>query len=310
MLDLFNFPTENGNADIQIFRGSTTVTNLQWQTWQRPRGKSMALIMTIGAGGGGGGGFTGIAGAARGGGGGGACGGVSKIITPLVLLPEMLYIQAGAGGVGGSGSGVAGIAGVASYVCVRPQHTSNTHNIILFAQAGNGGAAGTNTGVAAGGTIGIQAGLNSFGPFSTYGVRELISGIAGGAGGNATGAVGAAVNPSNLTMVSPGIGGSGVTGTDVQGQGFAAMTNTLLAEIMPLGPSITQIDSGGGIEFLSNNIIPFLSFGGPGGASKNSEAGGKGGHAGFGSGGGGGGGGTTGGAGGNGGNGIVLIISW
>ena len=76
MLDFFNLP-QSQNADIQTFGPGQS-------TWNKPRGKSMAYILCIGAGGGGGKGGVGLQSAAAGGGGGGS-GGQSTSIIPLTL---------------------------------------------------------------------------------------------------------------------------------------------------------------------------------------------------------------------------------
>src|SRR5882757_8730137 len=100
---------------MQMFKEPSTVTNLQWHTWLKPRGCSMAYMFCMGGGGGGGGGFTGIATSARGGGGSGGAGGFTRVLMPLFMLPDVLYVQCGAGGIGvGSGGGTAGV-GLLSY---------------------------------------------------------------------------------------------------------------------------------------------------------------------------------------------------
>ena len=77
MLDFFNLP-QSQNADIQTFGPGQS-------TWNKPRGKSMAYILCIGAGGGGGG-----------------SGGQSTSIIPLTLLPDFLNVYVGIGSEGGS----------------------------------------------------------------------------------------------------------------------------------------------------------------------------------------------------------------
>ena len=47
------FPQPNGNTDVQVFVGSSTVTNTQWRTWRKPPGKTMCSILCIGGGAGG-----------------------------------------------------------------------------------------------------------------------------------------------------------------------------------------------------------------------------------------------------------------
>ena len=139
MIDYFHLGhSDVGNADVKIFTTPSTVTNVQWNTWIKPKGKSMMNIICIGGGGGGGGGFTRAGGAAGGGGGGGGSSAVTRLTIPLFLVPDVLYVQVGAGGQGvGSGGGTAG-SGVLSYVSIYP----NTAPINTLAVSGNAAAAG------------------------------------------------------------------------------------------------------------------------------------------------------------------------
>src|SRR3972149_4348519 len=141
MLDTFHLPFPT--ADIQIFNIPCTVTNTQWKTWIKPRGKSMMQIICIGGGGGGGGGFTGIATSARGGGGSGGSSAVTRITMPLSFVPDILFVQTGAGGQGvGSGGGTAG-AGILSYVSIHPNITASNNIVISGAAGAGGGGTGT-----------------------------------------------------------------------------------------------------------------------------------------------------------------------
>ena len=98
MLDIFH-TSDNINVNQQIFYATGG-----WQTWIKTRGKSMINITVIGGGGGGGAGTVGAAAATtRTGGGGGGSGAVVQATGPLLVLPDILYVQAGAGGVGGIG---------------------------------------------------------------------------------------------------------------------------------------------------------------------------------------------------------------
>ena len=36
------FPNPNGPVDVQTFTHVSTVTNVQWMTWRKPAGKTMA----------------------------------------------------------------------------------------------------------------------------------------------------------------------------------------------------------------------------------------------------------------------------
>ena len=306
MLDAFHLPTPYGAADVQEFRAATTQTNTQWQTWQKPRGKSMLTAIVIGGGAGGGGGFTAAAAAARGGGGGGGSSGVTRITVPLVLLPDTLYLQVGQGGIGvGSGGGTAG-SGIRSFLAVFPDFAAS--NVIATSCAADptGGGTGTGAAVGAAGGAGTIAVIGSM-PLAGYGHFDVIAGQSGATGGAVAGAIG---NPVSIAVTScltqGGAGGAGTTSADFAGGLITAIAASLLSERRPLGAAAGSFKGSAG--FL--NRQPFFSYGGNGGSSSNTLAGGDGGSGGPGSGGGGGGGGTTGGRGGDGGAGIILMVAW
>ena len=66
MLDFGHLPVSTGAADVQTFIGTSQAVGTDWQTWVKPRGKSMIDILLIGKGGNGG---TGVIAVAGGGGG-------------------------------------------------------------------------------------------------------------------------------------------------------------------------------------------------------------------------------------------------
>lgn len=305
MLDVFGLPTDTV-ADVQIFNVPSTVTNTQWHTWLKPRGKSMVHIVCIGGGGGGGGGFTGAAASARGGGGGGGSSGVTRVTLPAFLCPDRLYVQVGAGGQGvGSGGGTAG-SGVLSYVAVAPNTTASNVLAISGAAAAVGGGTGTGAAVGGSGTAGTIAVIGSM-PLAGMGMFNVIAGQAGAAGGAVAGAVGPATTIAvTSTLTQGGSGGAGTTSADFAGGSVTAIADSLLSEMRPTTAAAgTNNGSGGFVSWK-----PFFSFAGMGGAASNAAAGGAGGNGGYGSGGGGGGGGTTGGRGGDGGSGLVMIFAW
>lgn len=306
MLDVFNLPSSTGATDIQIFTTPTvTLSNVQWHTWVKPRGKTMAFITCIGGGGGGGGGFTAAAAAARGGGGGGGSSAVTKLTVPLFQLPDTLYIQVGAGGIGQvSGGGVAG-SGVQSYVAVHPDTTSV--NVLLYSGGiPTGGGTGTGAAVGALGSAGSIATVGNM-PLSGIGVFSSIAGQNGTAGGAVAGAVGGAQSiPTTSVITSGGTGGAGTTSADFAGGLWTAVANSIISDWRPATPAAGSNNGSGGTTLWK----PTFFFGGSGGSSSNAGIGGWGGNGSYGSGGGGGGGGTTGGRGGDGGSGIVIIYSW
>ena len=306
MLDTFFLPTKTGDSDVQIFTIPSTVTNTQWHTWQKPRGKTMAFMLCVGGGGGGGGGFAGAAASARGGGGGGAGSGVGRLTIPVMFLPDILYIQVGAGGLGNPGttSGAAG-SGILSWISVYPSVTVNNILLNSSAAAPTGGGTGTATAagaVSVGGTIPVITAA----PLAGLGQYMGVAGQAGTIGGTITGPGGNLTLPTTSLHCLGGTGGGGITGTAQAGGAVTAVAATLVSEVRPAQAAAGIAGSGGypvpGMRFV---------FGGMGGGSVDATPGMSGGNGIYGSGGGGGGGGTTpGGRGGDGGEGYVVIICW
>jgi hypothetical protein len=297
MLDFSHLPTSN-LSDTQIFKRPSTITNTQWTTWLKPRGKTMGYFIAIGGGGGGGAGFGAAAGAARGGGGGGGGASIGRLLVPLFMIPDRLYIQVGAGGLGAT-SGLAA-AGIPSFVSLVPDST--TRNILAGSNGGNGG--GTGTGAAAGtaGTAGAIVTSTGF----DFGINLAIAGNAGAAGGVQGGAVGGSYTQTNSGMPG-GAGGAGSTSADFAGGGYTAAAGLY---INSFAPAVAPAGSNPGAHGRSFNDY-FYHYSGFGGGSSNTTVGGPGGYGGIGAGGGGGGAGvTTGGRGGDGGSGIVIIVCW
>jgi hypothetical protein len=294
------------SADVQIYTGVSTVTNTQWRTWTKPYGRSMLNILCIGGGGGGGGGFTAAAGNARGGGGGGGSSGQTRVLVPLHLLPDVLYIQVGVGGAGvGSGGGTAP-SGVLSYVAIAPNTTATNVLAVSGNAAAAGGGTGTGAAVGAAGVAGTIATIANM-PLAGLGHHWFIAGQIGAAGGAVAGAIGGpAVFPTTSVLTMGGAGGAGTTSADFAGGIITAITSSFLSEARPQGAAAGSNPGSSG--FLLTR--PFFSYCGLGGSASNSGVGGAGGYGGPGSGGGGGGGGTTGGVGGTGGAGIVVMTAW
>lgn len=306
MLDVFGIPSSTGAADVQVFNTPSTVTNIQWNTWRKPRGKTMCHIICIGGGAGGGGGFTRAAAAAGAGGGGGGSSAVTRVTLPLLYLPDTLYIQVGAGGQGvSSGGGTAG-SGVLSYVSIAPNTTASNILAISGAAAAVGGGTGTGAAVGAVGTAGTIAVIGSM-PLAGMGIFNVIAGQSGAAGGAQAGAVGGAGTiPVTSVITTGGTGGAGTTSADFAGGLWTAIAGSWLSEQRPATPAAGSNNGSSGFELWK----PLFFWAGSGGSSSNTAAGGNGGNGSYGCGGGGGGAGTTGGRGGNGGSGIVIIISW
>ncbi len=310
MLD-FSCWANNSGADIQTFDTPSTVTNVQWMTWRKPRGCTMAYIFCLGGGGGGGGACGGAASTARGGGAGGSCSTQTVTLIPLFLLPDVLYIQAGAGGSGGAGAGGGGVVGgigVTSFVSITPG-TGQMANVVVASGGNNGGAgggAGTTISSGTGGGLGVISSL-AFMNYGSLGFNTFLSSMNGSAGGSQAGAIGGYVSFSTAGLTcTGGAGGAGTTSADFGGGGFNITTGIFMSDSRPASPAAGSFNGSAGPQLLK----PFFGYGGCGGSASNAGVGGNGGNGAFGCGGGGGGGGTTGGRGGNGGTGIVYIISF
>jgi hypothetical protein len=314
-----------GGSDlVSVYNGIITGTAISTNffTWNKPKGVRFVHMLVIGGGGGGGGGAAGALGTARSGGAGGGCGASTRLSMLACLLPDILYVQPGAGGTGGA-TAANGNAGGASYVTIYPDQTAV--NTIAYAGGGGGGNAG-GTGASTGGTLGAAAtqALMPLG-FGTANV-SLIAGLAGAAG--AAGAVGASITAftSNPSICTAGAAGGGVDATNPTVVGFAggAITTggawpTLTGGAAGNPPTIGNNGINYGLHLNANSLdiltsrYPLMSTGGcgGGGASAGTVTGARGACGGFGSGGGGGGAanGTSaaGGEGGNGGAGLVII---
>ena len=304
MLDFGNLPSKS-HADIQVFTRPSTVTVTQLHPWSKPRGKTMMFAMAIGGGGGGGGGFTGAAASARGGGGGGGSSSITKLLIPLMCVPDRLYVQVGAGGQGvGSGGGTAG-SGILSYIFIHAAATLVSGNILIA--SGAAGATGGGTGTAAAvGAAGAAGTIFASSGRCDMGIFQSIAGNVGFAGGAVAGAAGTNATVTVTGIGTGGAGGAGTTSADFAGGGFTAVTDSFLSQYRPQAPAAGSNNGAGGIAL--EQLL--WTYGGCGGSSSNAGVGGNGGNGIYGSGGGGGGGGTTGGRGGNGGDGIVIIICW
>lgn len=306
-VDQFGFLLNAPNVDVQIFNTvNSLATPLPYNTWNKPKGAVFVYIHLIGAGGGGGNGFSRTAGSAGGGGGGGGTAGFHTALIPAWLLPDVLYVNPGAGGAAASG-------GNNTWVQFHPA-ASVTTLVVLTVQGAGGGATGASTGAAAGGTIGTQVvGLGG----NLAAVTLAKAGTAGGAGGNATGAAGAnGTTWLQSSSTGPGSGGGGATTTDFAG-GSVPLGNNVSWGQNGVYSSTNYRAAGAagggagqdGLIACYNGAIPMMGSGASGGGSNNTGTGGAGGNATIGGGGGGGGAGVTGGAGGRGGNGLIYIIS-
>lgn len=292
--DYFGLPVSE-TADIQIFNASGG----SFQTWNRPRGKSMVTMIVIGSGSGGGGGMTGLTATVRGGGGGGASGAIARCTIPMFFLPDLMYCQVGIGGAGG-GATVNGTAGQRSYISIAPNTTAANIVMQSGAAAATGGTAGSVAGSAAAG-VAETISTVALCLWANMGITTFIAGKIGAVGGVVGGGAGSA---NTILTTHPLNGGAGGGTTPAANTEFAGGAQT--------GASIFPTIAGGGTNTSGAGgslMQPFMSYGGAGGGTGGAGTAGNGGNGAIGSGGGGGGGGITGGSGGRGGDGLIIIIS-
>src|ERR1043165_5257888 len=162
-------------GDVQVFLANNQGIN--WQTWSKPRGISMCYMLAISGGGGGGGGFSRSAGNPGGGGGGGGCSGVSRLIVPAYVLPDVLYVQVGRGGAGGVAPGVAE-DGTNSYISLGRSSASPNAIVLGGNNAPAKGGAGTAGGVGSGGSASTNPSVVF--PVTPLGIASPVAGLNGG----------------------------------------------------------------------------------------------------------------------------------
>ena len=275
----------------------------------------MAHIICIGGAAGGGGGAAGGTGVSGGGGGGSSA--VTRVTIPIFLLPDVLYIQVGAGGIGGLGDVIGatgnGTAGLLSYVAVYP-NTTASNVLAISGAAGAGGGGNGNTGAGTAGTAGTIAVIGSM-PLAGLGQFALIAGQDGLAG-VVTDADGQSESiPVTSVITTGGASGGSSSTVDHKGGAFTVIASSLLSLSAPIAPAAGANDGSAGPQLWE----PLFSFGGCGGSgiAAGLNPGGVGGRGARGGGGGGGGtsptgrgGGGTRVSGGHGGDGIVMIYAW
>lgn len=263
MLDLSHIPGDTGAAIVQRFLGDAVAVGTAWKVWDKPRGKSMAHIMLVGAGGNGG---TGVVGAnsTAGGGAGGQSGAITNIIVPLAFLPDRLFLSL-------AGQKPTATANFASLIAIEPVNTAN--NILVFS---NGGLHGGNASAGTGGTVGTAAAIATAAnmplgwPFITSVCFASQVGTAGGA----------AVAAANLTLpvtgafVTGGTGGGGLpaaaaTGTNGGNITGAGVFPTLLGGQGSATATVPAAWGNAGMQPIAR--LGYL-FGGTGGASTHGTA--------------------------------------
>ena len=266
MLD-FNHIMNTPGMDIQTFYGDASTTLVQWKTWTKPRGAKFVYIIAVGGGASGG---CSVNTAVTGGGGpGGGSGAQSNLFIPAMFLPDILYIQAGAGGQQPATlvSAALGVAGTITYVAFEPFTTLAAQLTVLFASPATATTAATTTTGGTGGTAAVIATIANM-PLAGRGAYQFFAGQAGTAGGTSGPTSGVAQTyPTTGLMVMGGTGGGGASnggtapGGAITGVGFGDNY-----------PSITGGTVSGGSGSAGIILKPFQLTGGTGGGATGGTA--------------------------------------
>ena len=307
-----------GGAAVTTTAGTATpggvfTLSSQWQTWRKPRG--VKNVYMIGVGGGSSGAVGANTAASNAGGAAGGSGGQTCVWIPAFFVPDVLYIQCGAGGRQPTTlvSGQTQQGGGPTYVAIEPSTTLTANMTVLLA---NGGVSAATTG----GALATIAGM----PLAARGYYTFFVGHAGTAGGGAGSGNGSALTfPITGLMVMAGAGGGGGGVNGGSGGGIDQPTGSPINDFfLPTysggtNPTVSLPAAAGRDGVSVRNYI--MNYGGAGGGGASNTSGGNAGAGGNGApgcgGGGSGGSTTTAGANtlarpGNGGDGFVIIMSW
>ena len=289
--------------DYQLF----TSTANNWVTWSKPRGAKWVYTLAVGSGASGQNGANGAA--TNAGGQGGGSGSMCVAMIPAFMIPDTLFIRAGAGGVQTStASGAAQVSGgLDTRVSFQP--ASANASTLCYAS----GAVG-----ATGGVVPVIQGLTTM-------VRGSVNYVAGHTAPTVAGAIPSAMPTTGIFVLGGAFGG----GTGAQGSYYTPTISQLdtKAWLHFFSPSVDNgfpggtlgVGPGDGARGTNGNLgaIPFFFHRGAGGGGGGGNGGGSGGNGGDAVlGGGGGGGGAAGntttsvGIGGGGGDGFVVISTW
>lgn len=208
MNDFFGLPTSQLFHTQEFFWTASTAWT-SWQIWKKPLGKSMAHIFMLG---GWGGGWSGVVGAnsTAAGGWGGWSGSQTRVVMPLSLLPDNLYISVWASKTG---------AGIASYVSIYPSTTAN-HTVGIA----NGWWAWGNAAGATAGAAGAAGAIWTAGTMPVwFNFAQVLAWQAGIIGGVAV--AGAALTlPVTGLLVTGGTGGAWLPAAAASGLAWWAFT--------------------------------------------------------------------------------------
>ena len=283
MIDVFDLPN---NVNKQIFNAANSSGS--WQTWNKPKGATVAYIMCIGSGGGGGGmrNWTSPNPGAAGGGGGGAAYTIATV--PFFLIPDVLYIQVAVGGIGGGspnveyaqpGGGEDGGNGALSYVSLYPSTNMSDCLVVngaSIAGGGQGGRDNTLSGNGGGGGAALSANSTTNPRYLSLCTWYSNSGQGGSAGGAYFNGGGGFRNAVNLTLLANGITGGG-TGGGGFGSGAGSSNGGIIQSADLLYSQFVTLDGAGPTVSRNNQLAygegttgyqsakPFFFTGGAGG---------------------------------------------
>lgn len=261
-IDVGYFPKSTGSADVYYFQGTSTAAGGDWITWERPRGKGMIDILLVGKGGNGGAGAVGAASTAAGGGGGGS-GGQTRLVMPLALLPDYLFISL---------AGVSATTTIASYIALSLKLTAGAgattvNDTLMIA---NGGANGGNAAGATPGAVGAAGGIATVGAMPLGWAFSPVP-LAGQAGiiGTAAAAGGNLALPLTGLLVTGGASGAGVGAAASTGSAGGAITGAGLFPTIAGGAAAGSQTAPPGNGLAGFRPVPGLMYGlgGSGGGS-------------------------------------------
>jgi len=268
MLDFSNI-LNNPNIDVQKFIGPATALSVpEWKTWRKPRGAKFIYMIGVGSGSSGGCGLNSAT--TSGGGAGGPSGAQTVVMIPAMFVPDVLYVQTGAGGQQPAVlvSGALNVAGVTSYVCISPYTTVPAFGTILFANGGQTGIAAATSTTGGTATVAASSATIAIMPLAGRGFYQFFAGQAGTAGG--TGSAGslagvAQTYPTTGLMVQGGQGGVGYS--NVTSAGNNGITGAGFGDNFPtITGSLTSDPTGDGSS--GTMIKPFQYTGGTGGIAQ------------------------------------------
>ena len=254
MLDVYDVPSPYGNSDVQTFMGKCTVAGAQWETWQKPRGKTMLDILLVGKGGNGGTGVVGGNSVSAGGGGGGS-GSITRLLIPLVLIPDTLYLSL---------AGQAATTTLASYISIAPTTVANT--VLAIANGGGNGGNGTAATAGTAGAAGAIATIATM-PFGSL-YATFLAGVVGTIGGGTV--LGPPMTlPLTGQFVTGGTGGGGLPGAGAVGLAGGLITAVGALPINPggIGGTAAAVPPGNGSTGMRPIYKLLYGYGGTGGGS-------------------------------------------